>query len=130
MALNNLQWFIYHKTKLNQTKFLLISESSIAKLLKCCTADSKYGSSISSISIMFTFRVIPLGKVLNPLIHQLWVKQYHCCPYTKIAWVLNKLQRLIKQRKQKKHYWEKRVVFSLSLRKQNGHFMLTHENFV
>ena len=41
------------------------------------------------------FRTNALGKGMNPLFLQLWVKKYHYCSSKRMALVLNNLQRLI-----------------------------------
>ena len=45
--------------------------------------------------IMFTFELIPLGKVWHNLSSQLWVRYYHRCSFRRMALALNNPQRLI-----------------------------------
>ena len=63
----------------------------VANLLDCHIAVS----TDSSHAIAFTFRLMPLGKVLTPLYPQLWVKYYHYCPSTRMVLALNNPWRLI-----------------------------------
>ena len=40
-------------------------------------------------AIAFTFGLIPLGKIRNPLSLRQSIKQYYCCSFTNMAFALN-----------------------------------------
>ena len=65
--------------------------------VSCYIHDTRWSDSISNSChiIAFTFRLIPLEYIWTLLSTQLWVKQYHFYPSTRMELALNSQRRLI-----------------------------------